>query len=121
LLFQAGYTHLEKLIQVGTNDTEELNPFQERVSRIKRFIQNTLVEFQPTQFPVNKAGGSGRGRFCVGCHGDEQATGEGGNCKVTCFRRPIVLDKSLPLAKIWRPMNTSEVWSTVFCPRTAAL
>jgi len=54
LLFKASYADLEELIEIGTGDAEELNPFKERVLRVQRLIENALVEFQPAQFSIDE-------------------------------------------------------------------
>jgi len=54
LLFDAGYAHLEELVEIGMGDAEKLEPFEQRVGGIKRLVQDPLVEFQPTEFAVEK-------------------------------------------------------------------
>ena len=62
LLLDPGHPDLKELVKVRTDDAEKLDPFQERDGRIQRLIQDTLVELQPAQFPIEKArGGQGGG------------------------------------------------------------
>ena len=52
LLFQAADTFHEKFVQIGADDTDELEPFQQRVGFVPGFVQNPLVELQPGQLAV---------------------------------------------------------------------
>ena len=54
LLFESGHTHFEKLIQIGTDDTEIFQSLQQGNFLVLREIQNTAIEFQEAQFTVNK-------------------------------------------------------------------
>jgi len=52
-LFEGGDTDLEELVQIGTDNGEELDPLEKGLGRILGFLQHPLVEFQPTEFPVD--------------------------------------------------------------------
>ena len=52
LSFQAPDPLAEELIQIATGDTDELEPLEERVALIERFVEDTPVEIQPAQFAV---------------------------------------------------------------------
>jgi hypothetical protein len=54
LLLDAGHPYLEELVKIRTGDAEELQLFQEGGVWIDRFVQHTLVEFQPTQLPIDE-------------------------------------------------------------------
>ena len=54
LLFEAGHADLKELVQVGADDAEEFEAFQEWRVRIQGFIQHALVELEPTQLPVEE-------------------------------------------------------------------
>jgi len=64
LLLEAGDADFEKFVEIGTDDAEEFQPFQQRVAGIGSFIQNALVEFKPTQLAVEKMGWFG----CMRAH-----------------------------------------------------
>ncbi len=42
----------EKLIPVVGEDTEELEPFEQRVSRVGSLLQNPAIEIEPVQVAV---------------------------------------------------------------------
>ncbi|GAB4247899.1 MAG: hypothetical protein OHK005_14330 [Candidatus Methylacidiphilales bacterium] len=52
LLLDPGHPDLEELIQIGTGNRKELNPFEERISGVTGFFKNPLIEFKPTKIPV---------------------------------------------------------------------
>src|SRR5262249_6118033 len=54
LLFYPCNPDFEKLIQIRTDNTEKLEPLQQRIPRILRFLQDALIEFQPAQLAVNE-------------------------------------------------------------------
>ena len=54
LLLQAGDAHLEKLVEIGTDDAEELQPFQQGIGRVERLVQDALIEFQPAQLAIDE-------------------------------------------------------------------
>ena len=53
LLLQAADADHEELIQVGAEDRQELEPFQERHLGVLGLLQHPAVEFQPAQFAVD--------------------------------------------------------------------
>ena len=44
---QDGDLHLEEFVEVGTDDGEELEAFEQRIGRVQGFIQHALIEFEP--------------------------------------------------------------------------
>ena len=54
LLFQSGDPHLEEFIEIGADDAEELQPFQQRIGGVQRLVEHALVEFQPAQLAIEK-------------------------------------------------------------------
>src|SRR6185312_4287287 len=57
LLFDAGDANLEKFIEIIAEDGHELDPLDQRLRRVLRFLQNAPVKFQPTQLAINEIGG----------------------------------------------------------------
>ena len=53
-LLQPGHPDLEKLIQVGADNGEKLEPLQQRVLVVQRLVQHALVEFHPAQLAIEK-------------------------------------------------------------------
>ena len=43
----------EELVEVGLEDGQELEPFQQRHLRVLSFLQDAAVELQPTQLAVD--------------------------------------------------------------------
>ena len=54
LLLQPRHAHLEEFVEVGADDGEELQPFEQRIGGIQRLVEHALVEFQPAQLAVEK-------------------------------------------------------------------
>ena len=54
LLLDAGDANLEKLIEVRADDPEELDPFEQRLGRVLRFLQDAAVELEPAQLAVDE-------------------------------------------------------------------
>ena len=54
LLLEAGDAHLEELVQVGTENAEELHPFQQGSGGVQRLFQDAMVELQPAQLAVDE-------------------------------------------------------------------
>ena len=52
LLLEAADPLHEKLVEIGTDNRHELDPFQQRGAFILRLMQHPPVERQPGQFPV---------------------------------------------------------------------
>lgn len=50
MLFQAGDSDFEEFVEVGANDGEELDAFEQGVCGIGCLGQNALVELKPTEF-----------------------------------------------------------------------
>ena len=44
---KTGDTHHVELVEIRAEDRKELQPLEQRVSRIERFVENTKVEFEP--------------------------------------------------------------------------
>jgi hypothetical protein len=53
-LLDAGNADLEELVQVRTDDAKELQPFEQGIVRIKRLVEDALIEFQPAQLAIEK-------------------------------------------------------------------
>ncbi len=62
-LSQAGHADSVEFVQVGGRDRQEAQPFQKRHARVRRLVQNTPVEGQPAEFPVEIAFRPGRFRL----------------------------------------------------------
>ena len=56
-LFEGGDANLEEFVEVGADDSEEFEAFEERLSRILGFFEYALVEFEPTEFTIEVRGG----------------------------------------------------------------
>src|SRR5882672_7011175 len=54
LLLQSRHAHLEEFVEVGTDDGEEFEPFEQGVRGIESLVEHTLVEFQPAQLAVEE-------------------------------------------------------------------
>ena len=52
LLLQAADADHEELVEVGLEDGQELEPFQQRHARILGLFQNAAIELQPAQLAV---------------------------------------------------------------------
>ena len=67
LLFDARDANFEKLVQVRTENGQELDAFDQRLGRILRFLQNAPVEFEPAQLAINEIFRRGKagGRRCL--------------------------------------------------------
>jgi hypothetical protein len=53
-LLQTGDTDFKKLIEIGTDNAEELETLQQGILLIKSLIEHSLDEFQPAQPPVDE-------------------------------------------------------------------
>jgi hypothetical protein len=51
-LFEGGDANLEEFVEVGADDSEEFETFEERLSRILGFFEYALVEFEPTELTI---------------------------------------------------------------------
>ena len=78
LLFQAGNPGLVEFVEVGTGDAQKTNAFQQRQGVVFGLFEDTTVECQLTQFPIDvpvcgrRFGRALRFLFRVrslGCHG----------------------------------------------------
>ena len=56
-LFEGGDADFEELVEVGADDSEEFETFEERLGRILGFFENALVEFEPAEFTIEVRGG----------------------------------------------------------------
>ena len=68
LLLQARESHLEKLIEIRTDDAEKLHPFEQRRAGIQRLLEDALIEFQPAHLAAEKV------FSCEVAHGFQYAT-----------------------------------------------
>ena len=55
-LLEGSHADFKKLVEVGADDGEKLESLEKWLSGILRLLQNPLVEFQPTEFPVDVVG-----------------------------------------------------------------
>ncbi len=53
LLAKTGDANLEKLVQVRRKDGQELETFEQRGSRVFRFVQHPAVELEPGEFAID--------------------------------------------------------------------
>ena len=51
-LFKGSDANLKKFVEVGADDGEEFETFEERLGRILGFFENALVEFEPAEFTI---------------------------------------------------------------------
>ena len=56
LLLQAADADHEELVEVGREDGQELEPFQQRHRRVLRFLQHPAIELQPAQLAIDVEG-----------------------------------------------------------------
>ena len=56
LLDQASHANLKKLVEIGTDKGEVLEPFEQRITHILRLFENPPVERQPAQFTIEVSG-----------------------------------------------------------------
>lgn len=57
LLFETRDTDFKELVEIRTDNTEELQPFQKGILFVECLIEHTLVKFQPAQAAVDKERG----------------------------------------------------------------
>ena len=75
LLAQAGDPDLEELIEIAGEDGQELDPLQEGIPGVARLVQDTVVEVQPGQLPVQVRERHLRARLASGTAGRHRADG----------------------------------------------
>ena len=51
-LFEGSDADFEEFVEVGADDSEEFETFEERLGRILGFFENALVEFEPAEFTI---------------------------------------------------------------------
>jgi len=66
LLHQASDAHHVELVEVGADDGEELEPFEERHRAGQPFAENAVVELQPAELAVDEVLGGVQVDFCHG-------------------------------------------------------
>ena len=54
LLLDAGDADLEKLIEIRADDGEELDPLDQRLRRVLRFLEDAAVELEPAQLAIDE-------------------------------------------------------------------
>ena len=74
LLNESGDANLEKFVEVGADDGEETDAFEQRMSVALCLGEDALIKSQPAQLTVEKDGGRRRG-FLFGARGHAVATG----------------------------------------------
>jgi len=52
-LFQGRDADFKEFVQVGADDGEEFEAFEEGLGGILSFLKDSLIEFQPTQLPID--------------------------------------------------------------------
>ncbi len=63
LLLDAGDADLEKFVEVRAEDGEELDPLDQRLGRVLRFLENAPVEFEPAQLAIDEIFRRGKARM----------------------------------------------------------
>ncbi|MNI32905.1 hypothetical protein D3C73_868310 [compost metagenome] len=58
LTFEAGNTHHEEFVEVGSRNGQEPDTLQKRMRCIQRFFQNAAIKLQPGEFAVDEAVGA---------------------------------------------------------------
>jgi len=56
LVFQPRDANHEELIEIGAEDRQEFDAFEQRVARVVGFIQDAAIEFEPAQLPIQIEG-----------------------------------------------------------------
>ncbi len=51
-LFEGGDADFEEFVEVGADDGEEFETFEERLGGILGFFEDALVEFEPTELTI---------------------------------------------------------------------
>jgi len=57
LLLQSGDAHLEKLVEIGTDNAEKFQTFQQGIRLVECLIENPLVKFEPAKPPIDEERG----------------------------------------------------------------
>ena len=65
---EMGHTDAKELVEIGREDAEEAEPFQQRHRRIRGLLEDAAVERQPTDLLVPQRR---TGLVLTGCHGKE--------------------------------------------------
>jgi hypothetical protein len=58
LLFEAGDSDFEELVEVAAGDAVEPEPFQQWVVGPEGFFQDAVIEFEPAQFAIEEVCGA---------------------------------------------------------------
>ena len=51
-LFKGGDANFEEFVEVGADDGEEFETFEEGLGRVLGFFEDALVEFEPTELTI---------------------------------------------------------------------
>jgi hypothetical protein len=51
-LLEGGDADFEELVQVGADDGEEFEPFEQRLGRVLSLFENALIKLQPTKLTI---------------------------------------------------------------------
>ena len=54
LLLDAGDANLEKFIEIRADDPEKLDPLEQRLGRVLRFLEDAAIELEPAQLAVDE-------------------------------------------------------------------
>jgi hypothetical protein len=85
---QPGHADHEELIQVGAEDGEEFQSFQQRMTGVERFLQHSFIETHPTEFAVDVEGGIGKVHRALSVPDDDSHGGLPGGLAPFVSRRP---------------------------------
>jgi len=56
-LFKGSDANLEEFVEVGADDSEEFETFEERLGGVLGLFEDTLVKFLPTELTIEIRGG----------------------------------------------------------------
>jgi hypothetical protein len=56
-LFEGGDADFEEFVEVGADNGEKLETFEERLGGILSFLEDALVKFEPTELTIEVRGG----------------------------------------------------------------
>jgi len=51
-LLESGDADFEELVQVGTDDGKEFEPFKKGLGRVLSLLKNAMIELKPTEFSI---------------------------------------------------------------------
>ncbi len=51
-LFEGGDADFEEFVEVGADDGDKLETFEERLGGVLSFLEDALIEFEPTELTI---------------------------------------------------------------------